>query len=156
MGPVPAAVMLLAGNSSRICAVPVMLAQTGHRAGSSKGNAPWAIGRSGCPQAKNFEIVAVPGNGQVLVRNRFLPVEPAMRGWVSSVANYAQPVGIGEVMRAFTAGEVIESRHPDYAPGHRVIGMFGWQTHAVVRAADIGPKRATTICRCPGLCTWLV
>lgn len=98
----------------------------------------------GIPQAENFEIVAVPEqepeDGQVLVRNRFLSVEPAMRGWVSTVANYAQPVGIGEVMRSFAAGEVIGSRHPDFAPGDQVVGMFGWQTHAVVRPAAITRK----------------
>jgi NADPH-dependent curcumin reductase CurA len=64
-----------------------------------------------------FEIVEsnVPaiGEGQVLVRNRFLSVEPAMRGWVRAVANYSTPVGIGEVMRAFAAGEVVASRHKD-------------------------------------------
>ena len=67
----------------------------------------------GIPQAAHFEIVesAVPsiGSGQFLVRNRFLSVEPAMRGWVSAVANYSTPVGIGEVMRAFAAGEVVAS-----------------------------------------------
>ena len=98
----------------------------------------------GIPQADNFEIVEVPEpklhDEQILVRNRFLSVEPAMRGWVSTVANYAQPVGIGEVMRSFAAGEVIESRHPDYAPGDRVVGMFGWQTLAAVSAATISRK----------------
>jgi hypothetical protein len=93
----------------------------------------------GIPQAEHFSIVEVPEPepraGEILVRNRFLSVEPAMRGWVSSVANYAQPVGIGEVMRAFAAGEVIESRHPDYAPGDQVTGMLGWQTHAAVSPA---------------------
>ena len=42
-----------------------------------------------------------------------------MRGWVSDVANYSQPIALGSVMRAFTAGEVVESRHPDYAPGQQ-------------------------------------
>ncbi|HVC62810.1 MAG TPA: NADP-dependent oxidoreductase [Acetobacteraceae bacterium] len=98
----------------------------------------------GIPQAEHFAIVEVPepepDDGQILVRNRFLSVEPAMRGWVSTVANYAQPVGIGEVMRSFAAGDVIESRHPDFAPGDRVVGMFGWQTHAVVGSAAITRK----------------
>lgn len=98
----------------------------------------------GIPQAENFAIVEVPEpephDGQILVRNHFLSVEPAMRGWVSTVANYAQPVGIGEVMRSFAAGEVIDSRHPDFAPGDRVVGMFGWQTHAAVGSAAITRK----------------
>jgi NADPH-dependent curcumin reductase len=88
----------------------------------------------GIPQAADFELVEEPlgplAEGRFRVRNRFLSVDPAMRGWVSAVANYSKPVGIGEVMRSFAAGEVMESRHPDYAPGERVMGMFGWQDYA--------------------------
>ena len=98
----------------------------------------------GIPQAEHFEIVETaiprPRDGQVLVRNEFLSVEPAMRGWVSSVANYSTPVGIGEVMRAFTAGEVVESRHPDYAPGDLVTGLLGWQSYAAVSPAALTRK----------------
>jgi NADPH-dependent curcumin reductase CurA len=89
----------------------------------------------GIPQAQHFRIaesaVPQPGPGQILVRNRFLGVEPAMRGWVSAVANYAEPVAIGEVMRSFAAGVVAESHHPDFAAGDLVIGMFGWQDYAL-------------------------
>lgn len=95
----------------------------------------------GIPQAENFEIVetAVPdiGDGKILVRNAFLSVEPAMRGWVSAVANYSKPVGIGEVMRAFAAGTVIASRHPKYREGDAVMGMLGWQEYAVSDGGNI-------------------
>src|SRR3981081_268193 len=83
------------------------------------------------PQADNFEIIesAVPDlqDGQVLVPNLYLSVERAMRGWVSNVANYSEPVRIGEVMRSFAAGEVLQSTHPGFTPGDKVMGMFGWQ-----------------------------
>ncbi|MDI3470989.1 MAG: putative oxidoreductase YncB [Pseudolabrys sp.] len=96
------------------------------------------------PQAGNFEIVErdvpVPGDRQFLVRNEFLSVEPAMRGWVSAAANYSQPVGIGEVMRSFAAGTVVESRHPGYAVGDKVMGMLGWQDYAVSDGANITRK----------------
>ncbi|HXP29518.1 MAG TPA: NADP-dependent oxidoreductase [Stellaceae bacterium] len=99
---------------------------------------------SGIPQAENFEIAAAPmpdlKEGQVLVRNDYLSVEPAMRGWVSAVANYSTPVGIGEVMRAFAAGEVIASRHPGYAVGDKVMGLLGWQEYAVTDGAAITRK----------------
>nr|MDQ6926485.1 NADP-dependent oxidoreductase [Candidatus Eremiobacteraeota bacterium] len=89
----------------------------------------------GIPQAQHFRIVesAVPrpGPGQFVVRNQFLGVEPAMRGWVSAVANYAEPVAIGAVMRSFAAGVVIESQHSGFAAGELVVGMFGWQDYAV-------------------------
>jgi NADPH-dependent curcumin reductase CurA len=99
---------------------------------------------SGIPQAEHFEIVVAPlpelRDGQFLVRNDFLSVDPAMRGWVSAVANYSMPVGIGEVMRSFAAGEVIASRHPGYAVGEKVMGMLGWQEYAVSDGTQVTRK----------------
>jgi NADPH-dependent curcumin reductase CurA len=99
---------------------------------------------TGIPQAEHFEIAeaAIPdvADGQVLVRNEFLSVEPAMRGWVSAVANYSQPVGIGEVMRAFSAGRVVASRHAGYAEGDAVMGMLGWQDYAATDGRAITRK----------------
>lgn len=99
---------------------------------------------SGIPQAEHFEIVetSVPelADRQFLVRNEFLSVEPAMRGWVSAVANYADPVAIGEVMRSFAAGTVIASRHPGFSEGDQVMGMLGWQHYAVSDGANITRK----------------
>lgn len=98
----------------------------------------------GIPQADNFEIAeaSVPAlaDRQFLVRNEFLSVEPAMRGWVSAAANYSTPVGIGEVMRSFAAGTVVASRHPDYAEGQRVMGLLGWQDYAVSDGKSITRK----------------
>lgn len=95
----------------------------------------------GIPQPEHFRIVATPvpepGPGQVLVRNRWLAVEPAMRGWVSAVANYSEPVAIGAVMRSFAAGHVIASGSPDWPAGTAVTGLFGWQDYALVDAAAI-------------------
>ena len=54
-----------------------------------------------------------------------------MRGWVAATANYSTPVGIGEVMRAFSAGTVVASRHPNYHEGDAVMGMLGWQEYAI-------------------------
>src|SRR6266436_3732468 len=96
------------------------------------------------PQADDFGIIEsdVPTlrDGQMLVRNIYLSVEPAMRGWVSNVANYSEPVGIGEVMRSFAAGEVLESMHPDFKSGDKVMGMFGWQEFAAVGPAAVTRK----------------
>ena len=95
----------------------------------------------GIPQAHHFEVTEEPlgplAEGRFRVRNSYLSVDPAMRGWVSAVANYSKPVGIGEVMRSFAAGEVVESRHPDYAPGERLVGMFGWQLFADADGRDV-------------------
>ena len=96
---------------------------------------------AGIPQAENFALAEAPipalAEGQFLVRNHYLGVEPAMRGWVSAVANYSEPVPVGGVMRSFAAGEVVESRHPDFKPGDRVTGEFGWQDYAVFDGAEV-------------------
>ena len=99
---------------------------------------------TGIPQAEHFEITERPApelrEGQILVRNQFLSVEPAMLGWVNAVANYSRPVGIGEVMRSFAAGTVIASKNAQFAEGDRVMGMFGWQDYAAVGASAITRK----------------
>jgi NADPH-dependent curcumin reductase CurA len=95
----------------------------------------------GIPEARHFELRETPmpeaGDGEILVRNHFLSVDPAMRGWVNEAANYSQPVAIGAVMRSFAAGEVVRSNHADYAPGDLVCGMFGWTEHAVSDGANV-------------------
>jgi hypothetical protein len=95
----------------------------------------------GIPEARHFRIVEVPlpapGPGQVLVRNEWLSVEPAMRGWVSAVANYSEPVPVGGVMRSFAAGRVAASNDAAWPLGTPVVGMFGWQEWAVVDPALI-------------------
>jgi NADPH-dependent curcumin reductase CurA len=99
---------------------------------------------SGIPQPENFEITesSLPevGPGQILIRNEYLSVEPAMRGWVNAAANYSTPVGIGEVMRAFSVGKVLVSRHRDYAEGDSVVGMLGWQEYALSDGRSIARK----------------
>lgn len=95
----------------------------------------------GIPQAEHFELVETavpsPGPGQMLVRNLFLSVDPAMRGWVADVGNYSQPVGIGEVMRSLATGRVVASNAEGFAPGDHVKGMFGWQDYAVISPAQV-------------------
>lgn len=89
-------------------------------------------------QARDFLIDEVaarePAPGEILVANRFLSVEPAMRGWIADMGNYAEPVAIGSVMRALTVAEIIASAHPDYKAGDLVTGWFGWQHYATVSA----------------------
>ena len=95
----------------------------------------------GIPQAAHFALVESPrpviDAGEVLVRNDVLSVDPAMRGWVSAVANYSEPVPVGGVMRSFAVGTVVESRCEEYSVGERVLGEFGWQELAAVHPAAI-------------------
>ena len=99
---------------------------------------------SGIPQSEHFEIVtsALPAleAGQLLVRNEFLSVEPAMRGWVNAAANYSDPVAIGSVMRSFAAGVVVASRHSSYVEGDQVMGLLGWQHYAITDGSTLRRK----------------
>ena len=90
----------------------------------------------GAPTADNFRLEAVnlpePADGQVLVRVIYLSLDPYMRGRMSAAESYADPVEIDEVMVGGTVGQVVDSRHPDFATGDYVLGYAGWQSHAVV------------------------
>lgn len=68
-----------------------------------------------------------PAEGEVLVRNLWLSLDPYMRGRISQAKSYVKGVGIGELMVGQTAGEVLESKHPGYAPGDMVLADLGWQ-----------------------------
>jgi NADPH-dependent curcumin reductase len=90
----------------------------------------------GMPKASDWdhteEPVAEPGDGQVLVKLKYLSLDPAMRGWMNDARSYVPPVGIGEVMRAGGVGEVLASEHPGFAAGDHVVGMTGIQEYAVL------------------------
>jgi len=78
------------------------------------------------------EAVRPPAEGEVLVRTQYISLDPAMRGWMNDVKSYVPPVGLDEVMRAGTAGEVIESKHPNFKAGDAVSGAWGVQTFGTV------------------------
>jgi hypothetical protein len=78
------------------------------------------------------EAIPEPGEGQVLVRITYISLDPAMRGWMNDARSYAPPVQIGAVMRAYAAGHVVKSRHPDFKEGDCVVGVLGVQEYAVV------------------------
>ena len=76
-----------------------------------------------------------PGPGQILIKTQWLSVDPYMRGRISSSANYAKGVQIGEVMQGGGVGEVVESNHPDWKAGDIAESMdVGWQEWSVSHA----------------------
>ena len=81
----------------------------------------------------SFQTVSIPDlrEGQVLVRNEYISLDPAIRGWMNAGTTYMPGIPLGDVVRAFAAGEVIDSRHPDYAKGTFVEGLLGAQQYAV-------------------------
>jgi NADPH-dependent curcumin reductase CurA len=96
---------------------------------------------AGIPQASDFALHEAPvpelRNGNVLIENHFLSVEPAMRGWLADKSNYSKPILVGEVMRSLASGKVVASRNPHYVVGDWVTGWFGWQETAEIREEDI-------------------
>ncbi len=83
-----------------------------------------------------FELIheAVPevGPNTVLIRNLWLSFEPAQRGWLNDIPSYIPPVAIGEVMRSFGVGQVVESTHHEFPAGAYVHGSLGWQDWALI------------------------
>jgi len=70
-------------------------------------------------------------DGQLLIRSIYISLDPAMRGWLRDVRSYLPPVQIGEVMRAGAVGQVVASKHPDFAEGDYVNGWTGVQEYAI-------------------------
>jgi NADPH-dependent curcumin reductase CurA len=107
--------------------------------------------------------IPAPGANQVLVRNRWLSLDPYMRRRMSDAKSYAAPVQIGAVMVGGTAGEVVQSNHPEFAAGDTVVGALGWQnwgvadgstlrkvdTSAIPLSAYLGPMGM------PGVTAWV-
>jgi NADPH-dependent curcumin reductase CurA len=77
------------------------------------------------------EPVGEPAEGHFLVELEYLSLDPAMRGWMNEGKSYVPPVPLGDVMRAGGAGRVVASRHPGFAVGDHVTGLFGVQEYAL-------------------------
>jgi NADPH-dependent curcumin reductase CurA len=107
-------------------------------------NRQWRLASrpTGMVEDANFTLVEEPvpaleRDGQILVRNLYLSLDPTQRGWISR-DTYMPAVKIGEVVRSFAAGRVVASRNPVFATGDLVQGLFGWQDYAVVDAGKPG------------------
>src|ERR1700688_1567628 len=95
---------------------------------------------AGLPKESDFSLVdtktPAPGDGQALVKTAYLSVDPYMRGRITGVRTYADPVNIGDVMAGGVVGQVVESHSPALAPGDFVLGQWGWQEYAAVDGAS--------------------
>src|SRR5579884_783146 len=92
----------------------------------------------GMPSADNFELkeVELPplGDGMIRVRNRWLSVDPYMRGRMNDVKSYFPPFQLGQPLEGGAVGEVIESKADGFAPGDLVLHFAGWRDEAMVPA----------------------
>lgn len=95
----------------------------------------------GKPTAENFEIVKAPAitlnNGELLLKARFISVDPYMRGRMSDAKSYIEPYQIGKPIEGGVVAEVVESRSPQFSPGDAVIGMLQWKLVQAVPAEKV-------------------
>ncbi|MEM9723144.1 MAG: NADP-dependent oxidoreductase, partial [Bacteroidota bacterium] len=85
------------------------------------------------PDTWTLEESPIPevGEGQVLVKQHYISLDPAMRGWMDDRKSYLPPIQIGEVMRAGSIGEVVESKHAEFNVGDIITGWGGVQQYAL-------------------------
>jgi NADPH-dependent curcumin reductase CurA len=97
----------------------------------------------GWPTAENFTIAEVdvprPADGQVLVRNLLMSVDPYMRGRMNDTKSYAPPFAVGKALDGGAIGEVVESRVDSHQPGDIVLHGLGWREYAVLDAKGAVP-----------------
>jgi NADPH-dependent curcumin reductase CurA len=95
----------------------------------------------GEPTLENWEFsegdVPSINEGELLVKIHYVSLDPAMRGWLNDAKSYIEPVQIGDVMRAGTVGEVVESKNSHFAVGDFVVGHGGVQQYAVTDGKGI-------------------
>jgi len=115
----------------------------------------------------NFRIEEVPvpalADGQVLVRNLWLSLDPYMRGRMNEGKSYAARQELDEVMIGGTVGEVVESKHPKFTKGDQVLGMLGWQQYGLsdgkglnkVDASRVPLSTYLGVLGMPGVTAWV-
>jgi NADPH-dependent curcumin reductase CurA len=103
----------------------------------------------GWPKPEDFALVEAPvptpGEGQILVRNTYLSVDPYMRGRMSAAKSYAEPFELGKVMQGGAVGEVVASNAEGIAVGDHVLHFFGWREYAALdakHAVKVDPQAA--------------
>jgi leukotriene B4 12-hydroxydehydrogenase/15-oxo-prostaglandin 13-reductase len=122
---------------------------------------------SGWVSEANFKIeeapLPAPADGEVLVKNLWLSLDPYMRGRMNEGKSYAAKQEIGEVMIGGTVGEVVESRNARFAKGDQVLGMLGWQQYGLsdgkglnkVDASRVPLSAYLGVLGMPGVTAWV-
>ncbi|MEM9209407.1 MAG: NADP-dependent oxidoreductase [Pseudomonadota bacterium] len=114
-----------------------------------------------------FEVVTLETpaleDGQILLKQTHMSLDPAMRGWMSDDrGSYIPPVELGDIMRSSGVATVVESKHSGFAEGDQVTGMIGWTEYAVTDGAGlntlppgVSPEAVLCVLSVPGLTAYL-
>lgn len=119
----------------------------------------------GAPSEQDFRLettaIPEPADGQVLLRNEMLSLDPYMRGRMSDGPSYAPPLALGDVMVGGTVSRVAASRHPAFRAGDLVLAAGGWQDYALADGAGLTPldrlahpSHALSVLGMPGFTAW--
>lgn len=117
---------------------------------------------TGVPTLENFQFVDTdvpkPASDELLVRLRYISVDPYLRGRMRDAKSYVAPFEVGQAIQSGAVGEVIESNSPNLQPGDLVSGMFGWRLYDVAKADSVlkvipgvSPTTALGVLGMPGL-----
>ena len=121
----------------------------------------------GAPKESDFELreatAAQPGDGDVLIRNVYVSVDPYMRSRMTGIRTYVGPYEVGEPIDGGAVGQVVESRHPGFGEGDWVLSMLGWRETGIAPGdrlrkldPDIAPpSTALGVLGMPGLTAWV-
>ncbi|HEY3961517.1 MAG TPA: NADP-dependent oxidoreductase [Gaiellaceae bacterium] len=121
----------------------------------------------GEPSESDFEIRdlpdADPGDGELLVRNVYVSVDPYMRGRMTGIRTYVPPYAVGDVIDGLAVGQVVESRAAGFAAGDWVRTGLGWRESGIVTASDAGrldpdlapPTTSLGVLGMPGFTAWI-
>lgn len=97
----------------------------------------------GRPSPDNFRLVPTqvpePAEGQALVRNLFMSVDPYMRGRMNDRKSYVPPYAVDQPLEGSAVGEVVTSHAAGLKPGDTVVSNFGWREYFVAEAKDLHP-----------------
>jgi NADPH-dependent curcumin reductase CurA len=101
----------------------------------------------GVPTAADFQAgespIATPGPGDVLLKNLYLSIDPAIRGWMSDAKSYLPPIEIGAPIRSGTLSQIISSNAEGWPVGQIVQALAAWESYSVVSARHLHGRVAT-------------
>lgn len=97
---------------------------------------------TGVPTPENFtaEEIELPelADGEVLLENQVLAIDPAVRGMLDDVKSYMPPVAIGGLIPTMVLGRVVQSRNPAFREGDYGRGFIGWESHSILNPSSVG------------------